>query len=272
MTPHDDMEEYAAPISGDDAQSSLFPRPDHDEQSHAGRTMLLVVITLVLGGGVFLGLWLWTTVNAKVVVPTIVGMTTSEASDRLAEAGLADGRVNYDVTRGYPTDLITAQSPAAGTLVPAMNQVNVQLAVLPKPLVVPDLYLMDSTRAQQLLTNLLLKPVLLYAYNRDIPADTVIEQLPRSGDSAVTGGEEVLVISLGPGISGTTVPSVVGLNLNDAHSIVTSSTLFPVILAVDDPSADEGTIVDQCPSAGSLVPAASRLMLSVALKTPPITP
>ena len=91
----------------------------------------------------------------------------------------------------------------------------------------------------------------------------MIEQLPRAGDGAVTGSSETLVVSLGPG-GGKSVPSLLGMSVGEASVAASSATLFAVARPVVANGVANGTVVDQVPSAGSVVPVASGVTLSVA--------
>jgi beta-lactam-binding protein with PASTA domain len=95
----------------------------------------------------------------------------------------------------------------------------------------------------------------------------VIEQLPRAGDTALTGSPAALVVSMGPGLGGKPVPSLVGRPLTVARSKLASATLFvSAVRAVGAKDVADGVVVDQAPSAGLVVPVSSGVTLAVATK------
>lgn len=230
--------------------------------------LLITVASVLVVGGVIMGALFFATVTAPVTVPRLSGITTAQASDLLASKRLVDGSAYYDVTREFPPGYVTGQQPLPGSVVKAGSVVNVRVAVAPKIVEIPDLHLYDLATAQRTITPLLLKPFVLYAYSKEVEGGRVIEQLPRAGDTAMSGSEEALVVSLGPGVGGSTVPSVIGRTLGPARSLVTSAALFAVTRPVDAPGIDAGTIVDQAPSAGTPVPVTSKVVLSYAVVAP----
>jgi len=255
----------------EDAEA-LPPQPDEQptdqrEASHTLRTLAIVVVGVVVLGGAVLGAWFYVTVNTPVTVPQIVGLTPAAASKALAKADLGDGRANWEVTRQFPAGLVISQHPRAQVGAAHETSVDVEVAVTPAPVTVPDVVQAESDDAQSALNATLLSPDLRYAYSKTVEVGRVIEQLPRAGDEAITGSPEVLVVSLGPGTSGRKVPSLLGLTTRQASLEASSATLLPSLRAVLAPGVADGIVVDQAPSAGLLVPAASTVTLSVASGT-----
>lgn len=267
---------FVVPFEGaDEPDSQVAPAPDEppvetEERDHPIRTALLAVLGVLVIVGVAMGVWFWATVTFPVVVPQLVGLTPSAAAKALDAAHLSDGNGNYLATWDLPNGVVCTQSPPPGARVAQDTCVNVQVVTVPMSVAVPNLVAADVYSAQTVLGYYLLKPTLLYAYSFDVETGRVIEQLPRAGDSGTTGGTEVLVISLGPGTGGKTVPSLVGMSVRSANSVVASATLYPMLRAVVATGVADGTVVDQAPSGGSLVPVASDVTLSIA--TPPSKP
>ena len=208
------------------------------------RNLFFVLLGVVLLGLVGVVLGLIDAASARATVPLIAGMTPEAASTALAAAQLKDGNAHYFVTR------------------------DVQVAEIPRQVTVPDLVLAESDIAQQVLDGNLLQPKVVYAWSTAIETGRVIEQLPRPGDIAATGSSTVLVVSLGPGTSGNVVPRVIGVSLGVARSELASQTLFPDPRSVLATGVPAGTIVDQAPSAGSIVPAASGDAVAVSIALP----
>jgi beta-lactam-binding protein with PASTA domain len=248
----------------DDAVPQLVREP-----RHLVRTFFLVVLALIVLGGVGVAVGLADTAHAKVTVPNLAGLATTAASKVLAGAQLTDGQAHYFVTRAFAPGLIIAESPAPGSAVAMGSPVNVQVAVAPRQVVVPDVVFAEVATAQKMMSDQLFEPRLQYAYSKDVATGLVIEQLPRAGDTASTGSSNVLVVSLGPGSGGKTVPNLLGGLLGVARSELTSQTLFAEVRAVIATGVPDGTVVDQAPTSGTVVPVASNVTLSVAFATPP---
>jgi eukaryotic-like serine/threonine-protein kinase len=230
----------------------------------AVRTVALVALGVLAVGAVVAGGLLWVTASERVTVPDLVELTPAEASRALEAAHLDDGRANYRVTRDLPSGVVVTQSPAPFARAPRLSAVDVTIAVAPKTIAVPDVGLGDAKSAEQYVRGLLFTPVLLHAYSNAVPAGRVLEQLPRAGDTAVTGGDVVLVVSLGPGFGGKVVPVVVGTQVSEARSRLAAARLFVKERPVVAGNVRSGTVMDQAPAAGSRVTVRSVVALSVA--------
>ena len=235
------------------------------EPRHIVRTVFLVLLVVSVLGAAGVALGLVDQANAKSRVPAIAGMSANAASKALSAARLEDGRASYSVTRDFPAGRILAETPAAGTMVAQGTPVDVQIATAPQQVTVPDLVLAQAATAESTVSQMLLRPSLRYSYNKTVETGLVIEQLPRAGDTAPTGSACVLVISLGPGTGGEVVPDVVRMLLGPARSELTSQTLFAEARTVEATGVADGVVVDQAPSAGSIVPATSIVTVSVAI-------
>jgi serine/threonine-protein kinase len=228
------------------------------------RTLIAGLAGLVFVAVAGVGFWAYQTVSAPTTVPLLAGLTPAAASKLLASAHLADGIAYPSVAPGLALGRVSAQAPAAGARVRQDSRVDVQVAVEPHPVTVPDLGLRYAEPSQAALASLMLQPKLLYDYSTAVESGRVIEQLPRAGGSAMTGSEVALVVSLGPGTGGQLVPPVVGMSAGAAGVLVRHATLFTSQNSVPDSAVASGTVLDQIPSAGSRVVATSEVVLSVA--------
>lgn len=242
--------------------------PSSVAAGHPIRTVLLVVSGIMTLGAVGMSAWFAVAMSVPVNVPELVGLTTADASRALADSHLHDGRADFVVTRAFPSGRVVAQSPAVGSAIARGSAVGVKVAVAPRQVTVPDVGLAEAGFAERVLRYNLFEPTPLYSYDKNVPVGLVIEQLPRAGDTAVTGSPGVLVVSLGPGSGGKSVPDLVGKGLAAARSELASRTLFAQAKGVLANGVPSGTVVDQAPSAGSVVPETSNVTLSVATARP----
>lgn len=238
--------------------------PVERRRTPIGPLLVVIAAVLVVLGGIF-GALFFLTADAPVLVPRLSGVTVADASKLLADKRLVDGNAYYAVTTQFPQGYVIGQTPAPGSRVKAGSAVNIRVAVPPRSVAIPDLHLYDLPTAKSVLATTLVQPVVLYAYSKQVETGRVIEQLPRAGDTAMTGSAEYIVLSLGPGKSGATVPSAIGLMLGPARSAVASATLFANARPVEAPGISPGMVVDQAPSAGSIVPATSQVVLSYSI-------
>ena len=274
MTEHNEV--ASDPTGLDKAMAEDAPHTDASsppaEDGHPKRALLLVVLGLLVLAGAAFAAWFYISTIRPAVVPNVISLSPAFAEKVLSKAKLKAGLATYEVTTEFPAGRIIGQVPAPYQNAAQGSAVNIRVAVAPKPIIVPDVGLADSSSAAKLLRFNLLLPRVLYAHNRSVRAGSVIEQLPRAGDTAVTGSEELIVVSLGPGTSGVVVPKLIGLPYTRAHSIAASATLFPQPLSVTAPGVPDGTVVDQAPSAGSLVQVATRVWVSIATPARATTP
>jgi beta-lactam-binding protein with PASTA domain len=246
------------------AETTAEPEPERRKRRLSASSLLVLSIVAVALAAVFV-IWLWASTVAPVPVPALVSMTPVEADKVLRDAQLTSGKATYEVTGSFPAGVIIAQSPVPYVRVPRGSAVNVRVVAAPKPIVVPDVAGLDSGYARALIEYRLLRPVVLYAYSKDVRANSVIEQLPRAGDTAVTGSVDVLVVSLGPGVPGTVVPAMKGKPFAEASKIASAATLFAQPRTVIATGTPAGVVVDQAPTAGLVVPVGTVVWVSVAV-------
>jgi beta-lactam-binding protein with PASTA domain len=226
--------------------------------------VLWIAFVIVVLFGLAVGAWYFAKATMPVPVPALVSLTPNTAGKILTGVSLGQGKATYRVTKEFPAGRIIDQSPAPYSNVAPGSPVNITIAVAPKPAVVPDVVGAALSDAQAILEYELFKPNVLYAYSTSIHSGDVIEQLPRAGDTASTGSDDVIVVSLGPGTPGIVVPKMVGETFAQASRDASDTRLFVQPRAVTATGTPDGEIVDQAPSAGLLVPVGSNVWLSVA--------
>jgi eukaryotic-like serine/threonine-protein kinase len=265
----DDYGSYPATpeASTEDDVASLAETPE-TPVGEAVRRLSPIGVAIGLAAAVLIaavvGVWAYAAVSMPVAAPSLVSLTPTAADAVLRAAHLTSGKATYEVTKAFPAGRIIAQSPAPYARVAQGSPVNVKIAVAPKPIPVPDVVGAESSRAQSILSYVLLKPTVLYAYSKTTRADEVIEQLPRAGDTALTGSADVIVVSLGVGVPGSVVPSMIGKKFAEASAIASDTRLFVQPRAVTATGTADGTVVDQAPSPGTIVPTGTNVWLSVA--------
>jgi beta-lactam-binding protein with PASTA domain len=231
---------------------------------HRSPAVLWIAVGIVVVFGIAVGAWYFAKATMPVHVPALVSLTPNAAEKILTGARLGQGKATYRVTKEFHAGRIIDQSPAPYTNVAQGSPVNVTVAVAPRPAIVPDVVGSALSDAQALLEYELFKSNVLYAYSPSVHSGAVIEQLPRAGDTAPTGSDDVIVVSLGPGTPGVIVPKMVGETFVQASRDTSNTHLFAQPRAVTATGTPDGVVVDQAPSAGLLVPVGSNVWLSVA--------
>jgi eukaryotic-like serine/threonine-protein kinase len=235
----------------------------------AGATRRNVLLAVVTAGALTVLLsMLSSCVSAafRAAVPDLTNMAPAQATHALVSAGLVPGAASYVHSSVAQSGTIAQQSPAPLARVGSGTQVTVKIAVGRTTVPVPDVWLAGQPDAELLLSGLGLATRVIGAYSQEVPVGRVLEQLPRAGASADGGETVVLVVSLGPGTSGKSVPRVVGRNLSSADALLGRATLVADVRPKLSGDATEGTVLDQVPAAGTRVGVASRVVLAVAAR------
>jgi serine/threonine-protein kinase len=248
---------------------------------------LLALLVLVVGG--LLLLWfLQRDGEDRVVVPAVVGLSQSEASATLVEAGLEP--VVQLAASDEPAGRVVAQAPGGGTQVAEGEPVVLTVSggsggtetqtttvtttttttttpTRPPPpatVSVQDVVGLDQVEAGAVLEGDGLVAD-SYPVASDQPAGTVVAQSPAAGEELEPGETIRLNVSLGPDApEPLEVPDVTGPEASDAREIAREAGFTVRTLYRDAPSEDEiGEVLDQRPAAGTTAPALSQITLFV---------
>ena len=137
------------------------------------------------------------------VVPNVLGMTESDASTALTQAGLKLGDIDQVYSSLGPKGTVTVQAPAAGLKVEAGSAVAVSISQGPKPppspaaVAVPDVTNQAQSQAVSTLTSAGFTVVVEKVSSSTVPADTVIGQSPTGGVLVQPGSTVTIVVSTG---------------------------------------------------------------------------
>jgi serine/threonine-protein kinase len=195
----------------------------------------------------------------KVTVPPLVGKTRDEAVQELTALGL-DVTV-AEVNSSRPGGTVTAQDPAAGTVLVGGSTVRINVSKGPKQVAVPNVVglQIDIATAQ---LNTAGFPVLPTTVESDRPEGEVVAQDPPGNSTTTQGATISLSVSQGP--TTVTVPDVTLLPVGDARTTLTAAG-FRVSVArqdTDDPSLD-GVVISQDPAGEAQAEPDSRVTLTV---------
>lgn len=161
----------------------------------------------------------------EVPVPDVTGITVEDATAKLNEVGL-----NLEVDKEVVSDefeegLIVSQDPLADMVVKTGKTVKVNVSKGIKEGTVPNVigktlgdavFLLESHGYE--------KGGVSEEYNQ-MPKGVVIRQSPQAGTAADAGSGVNMVISLGEEIKKTTVPSLLGLDLDAAKDVLARENL-----------------------------------------------
>ncbi|KAJ51510.1 serine/threonine-protein kinase [Clostridium tetanomorphum] len=189
-----------------------------------------VILFLAVGsasGYVIYNKFLNPSASAKsVVVPDIIGATKEEATKRLEEKKLIF-QMGGTEENDKPEGTVISCFPNVGTSVKQNSEIRVILSSGKEKPAVPDLKEIDLEVAKQILSkyNLKIGNDIKYEYNDNVPKNSIISQNPNKGDKVEEGSTIYVVVSKGPEIKYSTVPSLNGKTLEEARTLLANSNL-----------------------------------------------
>jgi len=199
----------------------------------------------------------------EVTMPNLTGKNVAEATSLLRSHGLVL-KVADRVYSELPINVVVRQTPPAGLLMKESQQAHVVLSLGQRQLRIPLLEgnSLRASRIELLRAGLQVGEVTAITMPEK-PADEVVIQTPRPGTGAATPRVDVL-ISQGPHESAYVMPHFVGMTESDAQRRLDASGLRRKVNYVSAPQWPHGAVIDQSPLAGSRLPAASTIDLTVA--------
>ena len=199
----------------------------------------------------------------EVTMPNLTGKNVTEATSLLRSHGLVL-KVADRVYSDLPINVVVRQTPPAGLLMKESQQAHVVLSLGQRQLQIPLLEgnSLRASRIELLRAGLQVGEVTAVTMP-DKPVDEVVIQTPRPGTGAATPRVDVLV-SQGPHESAYVMPHFVGMTESDAQRRLDASGLRRKVNYVSAPQWPHAAVIDQSPLAGSRLPAASTIDLTVA--------
>ncbi len=180
-----------------------------------------------------------------VAVPDVVSMTVDDATKAIEERKLHLVVTERDPSDQIPADVVTSQSPQAGSPLDPNGTVNVVISSGPEKLTLPDVGGKMVADAQTALSDAGVTPVIEYAVDPNTPQGTVMKQSP-DANTAVLKGDKVTLLVAVPGI----VPDVSGKSVHDATSIMHDAG-YKVGNTAYVQEGPDGTVARTEPAAGT---------------------
>src|SRR6266481_3532916 len=198
----------------------------------------------------------------EVIMPNLVGLNVAEASRILQSRGLVL-RVADRIYSDQPINAVVRQTPPSGLLMKVSQQAHVVLSLGQRQLQIPLLEgnSLRASRIELLRAGLQVGEVSAVAMP-DQPLDAVVIQNPKPGAGAATPRVDVLV-SQGPHDTAYVMPDLTGLTESDAQRRLDAAGLRRKVNYLSAPQWPHGSVIDQSPLAGSRLPAASTIELTV---------
>jgi eukaryotic-like serine/threonine-protein kinase len=227
-----------------------------------------ILVAIVAVAAVLAVLWASGVFTKTVTVPDLTGMTVTEASTTLNDAGLRLGTVTNKSTPDAAQGTVLSQTPKAGAQAGEGGSVDVVVASA-AAVAVPNLLGLTQSEATAQITGAgFTLGVIAQAFDENAPAGQVVGQAPAAGTQLLPGSQIGITVSSGPAPSASpaasAVPDVVGQEQAQAESTLQSAGFTVAVQNVSDPSAPAGTVIGQTPSAGVFAQPGSSVTILVA--------
>ncbi len=207
---------------------------------------------LVMAGA---GLYVFNTAVAGgeyVTVPNITHLSVTQASFELGKVGLEMGKQTPMYSEQVPAYHVISQRPEAGAVVRAGREVFPTVSQGAEIQSTPSF--VERTLAE--VEGNLGQGVRLGHkawIHHSAPRDQIIAQDPPPGRPLRAGNEVHLLLSKGPTRSILTMPSIVGLSVDEAMALLAPMEVSVVANRVDNPNAQVGRILAQTPAPGTML-------------------
>jgi len=235
-------EQYDATI---EAGHVISQDPKAGERAEEGST-----IKLVISLGVEMG-----------IVPELYGLTEAEAKELIGEAGFqADPQPGINSAEVAPGRVIS-QDPPAGTELAKGSTVAYTPSLGAEVIEVPSVIEMDSVTAENTLVASGFFMTILEDYSDTVAAGLVISQNPGAGTRVEKGSSVSVVVSLGKKVVEIEVPSVVGVRVDTAQTLLKNAGLNSTIEYKK--TNNTRNVVTQNPASGAKVPEGTTITLTV---------
>ena len=221
--------------------------------------VFLAVAAIAIGGYLLL-------FGNKVDVPNVRGKDAGEAADILHERGLEVAFVNEE-SDSVPKDEVISQDPSAGDSVREGTTVTLTVSGGKGTVAVPAVDGQSQQDAEDAMTNAGFKTAIKQANSDSVDEGDVISTSPAGGEQATKGRTVTLTISQGP--AGIAVPSVVGMQQDQAEDELKSAGLTSKVIE-QETTQPPGTVMKQDPASGGSVPKCTTVELTIAKARPEV--
>ncbi|MGI8702588.1 MAG: protein kinase domain-containing protein [Nocardioidaceae bacterium] len=192
-------------------------------------------------------------------VPSLSGMTESEAAKLVTGVHLSVGRVGHVWSETVAAGVVVSVRPEPGTPLKRNAPVSMVVSKGPQPIAIPSFVNKDASAAVARLTALGFSPEQTERYDDQVAAGVVITQSPRSG-TGHRGDSIRLSVSRGPHL--VPVPDVDNSGVAAAEAALQQAG-FSVDVQKNTPSFGLGFVVSQSPSADAMAPYGSTVTIYI---------
>jgi len=223
------------------------------------RSILFILAALLLGG---VGWYEAIGPGSGVSVPSIVGMSSNEASAALNKLGLQLAITSKTFNEQIPMDQIISSKPAGGDRISEGGTVSVEVSKGPERFILPNLASLSINEATNILTS---KHLILNSqtqvFSDTIPAGYIISTTPDANTSV--SRDTVIYATVSKGPAPIILVNYVGKPSDQALTELTTAGLSPVANMAYSDTVAAGLVISQTPPGGTAVDKGAVVTLSV---------
>lgn len=201
----------------------------------------------------------------EVTVPDLLGKNEEEAKKIVEDLGLNFKVENREYNNEYDEGEVAEQSVEEGTKIKKKNDIEVVISKGPKDIKVPELVGKYAIEATVILAEMGLEPgEVTEEFNTSVPSGEIISQDPEAGTPANKDDKVDYVVSKGAKATYTTMPKLVGLDLESAKAKIAGIGLE--IGQITEDYSDEvskGLVMKQSVMSGQEVEVGSSIWMTV---------
>lgn len=193
--------------------------------------------------------------------PNLIGVKYEQAVKKYKNIEFIEEEAEY--SNLYDEGYIIRQSPDPGEDMEKPYKIKVVVSKGAKIVPIPKLENVEYREAEMKLDELEILYTVTYETSSTVPEDIVIKVSPSAGTKVKAGTDMVtLTVSSGNEKKKTEVPNVVGKTRSEAEKIIEKSGFTFTVKKVNS-SKEEGTVVEQSLSAGSMAEEKANIVISV---------
>ena len=190
--------------------------------------------------------------KADITLGDYIGMTQDEAA---ATEQVVSGQISVTWEQEYNSDYaagyIYKQSPVSGRTVREGQNVTLTVSLGTQYVTVPDLTNYVQADAEQQLKDLGVSVLVTQAVDTTVASGAVIRTDPAAGSQVAAGSTVVVYISRPQVATTTKVPSLSGMSVDDARTLLVQNHLGLGSQTEQYSDQPVGTVISQNPAAGS---------------------
>ena len=240
-------------------------RADGPRRSRRGLIAFFVVLALALGAGT--AAWAFAR-TPQVDVPAVLGLTESQAQDKLSAAGLTAATGPAVFSERVAAGQVLSTKPAPATQVDENSTVALTLSKGPERYPVPNVAGRTTADATAAITGTKLAVGrTTQAFSSTVGKGLVVSTDPKAGTKLKSDTTVNLTVS--KGAEPIKVPTVTGRTQTQAQSALSALGLKTKVVPAFSATVPTGTVISQSPTSGSL-PRGGTVTLAVSKGPPPV--